>query len=135
MKSLKIAAAAAIIALSGCAVTTTDAQKSAAHNAGVASANLFNNAVKQTCQTQLANNQYWKAAAATMKTETQAKVVDATCSCVVKKAPEVVNLTEVLNAAINADTRATVAQKIVSHSLKACVTDTLNNKLDTLLKP
>lgn len=113
--------------LASCASTPESNQKSSAN----LTTSLIQHAVKQTCQTQLTNHQYWKIATMKLSSESQAKIAETACGCVADKAPEAISLTELTTAAINPNARAEVAQKIVRHSLRPCMLETVN----TLIVP
>ncbi|OAV24725.1 putative lipoprotein [Moraxella catarrhalis] len=113
--------------LASCASTPESNQKSSAN----LTTSLIQHAVKQTCQTQLTNHQYWKIATMKLSSESQAKIAETACGCVADKAPEAISLTELTTAAINPNARAEVAQKIVRHSLRPCMLETVN----TLIMP
>lgn len=128
MKILYIAATLmTAFTLASCASTPESNQKSSAN----LTTSLIQHAVKQTCQTQLTNHQYWKIATMKLSSESQAKIAETACGCVADKAPEAVSLTELTTAAINPNARAEVAQKIVRHSLRPCMLETVN----TLIMP
>lgn len=113
--------------LASCASTPESNQKSSAN----LTTSLIQHAVKQTCQTQLTNHQYWKIATMKLSSESQAKIAETACGCVADKAPEAISLTELTTAAINPNARTEVAQKIVRHSLRPCMLETVN----TLIMP
>lgn len=128
MKILYIAATLmTAFTLASCASTPESNQKSSAN----LTTSLIQHAVKQTCQTQLTNHQYWKIATMKLSSESQAKIAETACGCVADKAPEAISLTELTTAAINPNARAEVAQKIVRHSLRPCMLETVN----TLIMP
>lgn len=128
MKILYIAATLmTAFTLASCASTPESNQKSSAN----LTTSLIQHAVKQTCQTQLTNHQYWKIATMKLSSESQAKISETACGCVADKAPEAISLTELTTAAINPNARAEVAQKIVRHSLRPCMLETVN----TLIVP
>lgn len=128
MKILYVAATLmTAFTLASCASTPESNQKSSAN----LTTSLIQHAVKQTCQTQLTNHQYWKIATMKLSSESQAKISETACGCVADKAPEAISLTELTTAAINPNARAEVAQKIVRHSLRPCMLETVN----TLIMP
>lgn len=128
MKILYIAATLmTAFTLASCASTPESNQKSSAN----LTTSLIQHAVKQTCQTQLTNHQYWKIATMKLSSESQAKIAETACGCVADKAPEAISLTELTTAAINPNARTEVAQKIVRHSLRPCMLETVN----TLIMP
>ena len=114
--------------LASCASTPESSQKNSSANL---TTSLIQHAVKQTCQTQLTNHQYWKIATMKLSSESQAKIAETACGCVADKAPEAISLTELTTAAINPNARTEVAQKIVRHSLRPCMLETVN----TLIMP
>ena len=123
MKILYVAATLmTTFTLASCASTPESSQKSSAN----LTTSLIQHAVKQTCQTQLTNHQYWKIATMKLSSESKAKISQTACGCVADKAPEAVSLTELTTAAINPNARAEVAQKIVRHSLRPCMLETVN---------
>lgn len=129
MKILYIAATLmTAFTLASCASTPESSQKNSSANL---TTSLIQHAVKQTCQTQLTNHQYWKIATMKLSSESQAKIAETACGCVADKAPEAISLTELTTAAINPNARAEVAQKIVRHSLRPCMLETVN----TLIMP
>lgn len=128
MKILYVAATLmTAFTLASCASTPESSQKSSAN----LTTSLIQHAVKQTCQTQLTNHQYWKIATMKLSSESQAKISETACGCVADKAPEAISLTELTTAAINPNARTEVAQKIVRHSLRPCMLETVN----TLIMP
>ncbi|OAV15890.1 hypothetical protein [Moraxella catarrhalis] len=128
MKILYIAATLmTAFTLASCASTPESNQKSSAN----LTTSLIQHAVKQTCQTQLTNHQYWKIATMKLSSESKAKIAETACGCVADKAPEAISLTELTTAAINPNARTEVAQKIVRHSLRPCMLETVN----TLIMP
>lgn len=129
MKILYVAATLmTTFTLASCASTPESNQKNSSANL---TTSLIQHAVKQTCQTQLTNHQYWKIATMKLSSESQAKIAETACGCVADKAPEAISLTELTTAAINPNARAEVAQKIVRHSLRPCMLETVN----TLIMP
>lgn len=128
MKILYVAATLmTAFTLASCASTPESNQKSSAN----LTTSLIKHAVKQTCQTQLTDHQYWKIATMKLSSESQAKIAETACGCVADKAPEAISLTELTTAAINPNARTEVAQKIVRHSLRPCMLETVN----TLIMP
>ena len=128
MKILYVAATLmTAFTLASCASTPESNQKSSAN----LTTSLIQHAVKQTCQTQLTNHQYWKIATMKLSSESQAKIAETACGSVADKAPEAISLTELTTAAINPNARTEVAQKIVRHSLRPCMLETVN----TLIMP
>lgn len=114
------------LGLASCAATDGNQSSDAATGIGM---NILKTAVKQTCQTQLVNHQYWKVATVAMSEQSKAKISDTACGCVADKAPESVSMTELATAAINPSARAQITQKIVANSLQACAVETLNSFL------
>lgn len=120
MKKSLIAIAALMMV--GCA---TDGSQTATNTATNLGMNVFQTAVKQKCQSELVNHQYWKIASLAMTEQTQSKVSENICSCVSEKAPQTVTLTEVATAAIDPTARTQVVSKAVVGSLQACMADYL----------
>ncbi len=109
--------------MTGCA---TSGSQTATNTAAGIGMNVFQTAVKQKCQSELVNHQYWKIASLAMSEQTQSKVSDNVCSCVSEKAPQTVSLTEVATAAIDPTARTQVVSKAVVGSLQACMADYLS---------
>lgn len=89
--------------------------------------NILKTSIKQTCQTQLTNHQYWKLATVAMSEQSKANISNTACGYVADKAPESVSMTELATAAIDPSARTQIAQKIVVNSLQTCVVETLNS--------
>lgn len=124
MNMLKIIPALMIaIVLSSCA-STQDTQNSAAANIGMG---ILKTTIKQACQTQLTNHQYWKIATVAMSEQAKDKISDTACGCVAEKAPESTSISELATAAIDPNARKQIAQKIIINSLQACTVQTLNS--------
>lgn len=125
MKSLKIfSALIAAATLASCAATDGTQSTDAATSIGM---NILKTSIKQTCQTQLTNHQYWKLATVAMSEQSKANISNTACGCVADKAPESVSMTELATAAIDPSARMQIAQKIVVNSLQTCVAETLNS--------
>ncbi len=125
MKSLKIfSALIAAATLASCAATDGSQSTDAATSIGM---NILKTSIKQTCQTQLTNHQYWKLATVAMSEQSKANISNTACGCVADKAPESVSMTELATAAIDPNARTQIAQKIVVNSLQTCVAETLNS--------
>lgn len=109
--------------MTGCA---TSGSQTATNTAAGIGMNVFQTAVKQKCQNELVNHQYWKIASLAMSEQMQSKVSDNVCSCVSEKGPQTVSLTEVATAAIDPTARTQVVSKAVVGSLQACMADYLS---------
>lgn len=83
--------------------------------------------IQAKCVSELENNTYWKVGSKlltdTKKNELQTEV----CSCVGEKATTSVTATELLTAALDKTSQATLAAKVVTSTLNACVVDVLKN--------
>lgn len=108
------------VILSGCAGMGLNEHGSSATQIGTA---LFQTAVKQKCQSEIKNNQYYKVASVIMTNEQQNKITDSVCGCVSEKAPQSMTMTELATAAIDSSARTRIVTKAVSNTLQACVSE------------
>nr|WP_153389412.1 hypothetical protein [Acinetobacter wanghuae] len=115
-----------LLALTGCAATGTT-QGTAANTTNNLAMMAIKVGVQAKCVTELNNNTYWKTGSKllteTQKTELQTEV----CSCVGEKATTSVTPTDLIVAAMDKTTQATLITKVVTSTLNACVVDTLKN--------
>ncbi len=126
MKKLIAVVVPMFLALTGCAATGTT-QGTAANTSNNLAMIAIKVGVQAKCVTELKNNTYWKTGSKllteTQKTELQTEV----CSCVGEKATTSVTPTDLIVAAMDKTTQATLITKVVTSTLNACVVDTLKN--------
>lgn len=84
--------------------------------------------VQAKCASEINNNTYWKTGSKLL-TETQATELQTeVCSCVADKATSSVSAADLVVAAMdNKSSQATLATRVVSSTLNACVVETLKN--------
>lgn len=123
MKKIGYGFVVVAIVLAGCA-STNDVVGTAS---GVVS--LFQAAVKQRCESEIISHQYYNLASVMMtdeqKTSVMDETLDKTCSCVAKKAPESVTMTEIATAAIDDNQRPVIVAKAVTTALQSCLVDSV----------
>lgn len=122
MKKLIACLAPLTLALTACvanpennAVTTGNSIAMAAIKVGV----------QAKCVTEIEKNTYWKTASKVLSNTQQQELQTEVCSCVGEKATTSVTAADLLVAAMDKTTQATLATKIVSSTLNACVVETL----------
>ena len=83
--------------------------------------------VQAKCATELNNNSYWKTGSKLLS-ETQASELQTeVCSCVADKATSSVSAADMIVAAMDKTSQATLVTKVVTSTLNACVVETLKN--------
>lgn len=130
MKKLIAALVPLTLALTAC-VTDTTGTTSGSTTASSLGGGLATMAIKvgvqAKCATELTNNTYWKTGSKLL-TETQASELQTeVCSCVADKATTSVTAAELVTAALDKTSQATLITRVVTSSLNACVVETLKN--------
>ena len=114
------------LALSACVATGTDTTPSTGPSMG---SNLAMAAVKigvqAKCVTELNNNTYWKTGSKLLTESKKNELQTEVCSCVGEKATTSISAADLLVAALDKTSQATLASRVVASSLNACVIDTL----------
>jgi hypothetical protein len=80
--------------------------------------------VQAKCVTELNNNAYWKTASKVLTESKKSELQTEVCSCVGEKATTSVTATELVVAAMDKTSQATLANKVVTSTLNACVVET-----------
>ena len=83
--------------------------------------------VQAKCVTEINNNTYWKTASKLMTETQQTELQNEVCSCVAEKATTSVTAADLVIAAMDKTSQATLVTKVVSSTLNACVVETLKN--------
>lgn len=83
--------------------------------------------VQAKCATEINNNAYWKTGSKLLTAEQSTQLQTEVCSCVADKATSTVTAADLVTAALDKTTQATLATKVVANSLNACVVDALQN--------
>lgn len=130
MKKLIAALVPLTLALTAC-VTDTTGTTSGTGTASSLGGGLATMAIKvgvqAKCATELNNNTYWKTGSKLL-TETQASELQTeVCSCVADKATTTVTAADMVTAALDKTSQASLITRVVTSSLNACVVETLKN--------
>lgn len=81
--------------------------------------------VQAKCVSELSNNTYWKTGSKLLTESKKNELQTEVCSCVGEKATTSVTAADLVVAAMDKTSQATLASRIVANSLNACVIDTL----------
>lgn len=109
--------------LTGCATTGEPNTANAIGTVTDIGTGIFQTAVKQKCQTEITNNQYYKLASVIMTDEQKTNITNKACGCVSEKAPQSVTMSELATAVIDTTSRPKIVAKAVSNTLQACVSE------------
>lgn len=128
MKKLIAAIVPLAFILTACVTDTTGtASTGAASMGGGLAMAAVKIGVQAKCQTEINNNSYWKTGSKLL-TETQASDLQTeVCSCVADKATTSVSAADMIVAAMDKTSQATLVNKVVTSTLNACVVETLKN--------
>lgn len=83
--------------------------------------------VQAKCVTELENNAYWKTGSKLLTDAKKQELQTEVCSCVGEKATTSVTATDLIIAAMDKTQQASLASKVVTSTLNACVVETLQN--------
>lgn len=111
-----------LFALNACVVTDPQSPAGTAQQLGVAGLKV---AVNVKCLNEINNLPAWKTATRYMTTEQRNDIQTNVCTCVSNKAPNSVTAIELATVAIDPSARTTIANQVVSQTINACVTETL----------
>ncbi|WP_122901900.1 hypothetical protein [Acinetobacter sp. B51(2017)] len=129
MKKLVAVFAPLTLALTAC--VATDSTSTTATSTTVGAQQLAMAAVKvgvqAKCVTELENNTYWKTGSKLLTDAKKQELQTEVCSCVGEKATTSVTATELLIAAMDKTQQASIASKVVTSTLNACVVETIQN--------
>lgn len=127
MKKLIAVLAPLTLALTACVSTTGTTTGTAATTTNSLAMMAVKVGVQAKCVTELNNNTYWKTGSKLL-TETQKQELQTeVCSCVGEKATTSVTAADLVVAAMDKTSQATLISKVVTSTLNACVVDTLKN--------
>jgi len=124
VKKLAAVLAPMVLMLSACVTTDGTTGPTAANGLALAAVKV---GVQAKCVTEINNNTYWKTASKLMTQTQQSELQTEVCSCVADKATTSVTAADLVVAAMDKTTQATLAAKVVANSLNACVVETLKN--------
>lgn len=81
--------------------------------------------VQAKCATELNNNSYWKTGSKLLTQSQAAELQTEVCSCVADKATTSVSAADMIVAAMDKTSQATLITRVVTSTLNACVVETL----------
>ncbi|HAA07432.1 MAG TPA: hypothetical protein DCD99_09920 [Acinetobacter schindleri] len=124
MKKLAAVLAPMAFVLTACVTTDGTTGSTAANGLAMAAVKV---GVQAKCVTEINNNTYWKTASKLMTETQQTELQNEVCSCVAEKATTSVTAADLVIAAMDKTSQATLVTKVVSSTLNACVVETLKN--------
>ncbi|ATO20081.1 hypothetical protein BS636_10640 [Acinetobacter sp. LoGeW2-3] len=127
MKKLAAVLAPMAFVLTACVTTDGTTGSTAASTANGLAMAAVKVGVQAKCVTEINNNTYWKTASKIMTQTQQSELQTEVCSCVAEKATTSVTAADLVVAAMDKTTQATLAAKVVANSLNACVVEVLKN--------
>lgn len=83
--------------------------------------------VQAKCVTEINNNTYWKTGSKLLTESKKQELETEVCSCVGEKATTSVTATDLVVAAMDKTSQATLVNKLVTTTLNACVVEVLKN--------
>lgn len=122
MKKLLCVLAPLTLALTACVSTsgTTNTTATAGNSLAMAAVKV---GIQAKCITELNSNSYWKTGAKLLTDSQKQALQTEVCSCVGEKATTSVTAAEVLVAAMDKTSQASLASKVVTQTLNACVVE------------
>lgn len=127
MKKLIAVVVPMILALTGCAATGTTSGTAATTTTNSLAMMAVKVGVQAKCVTELDKNTYWKTGSKLLTETKKQELETEVCSCVGEKATTSVTATDLVVAAMDKTTQATLISKVVTSTLNACVVETLKN--------
>lgn len=127
MKKLALVLAPMAFVLTACVTTDGTTGSTAATTANGLAMTAVKVGVQAKCVTEINNNTYWKTASKLMTENQQTELQNEVCSCVAEKATTSVTAADLVVAAMDKTSQATLVTKVVSSTLNACVVETLKN--------
>lgn len=82
-------------------------------------------AVQAKCVNEINNNTYWKTGSKILSATKKQELETEVCSCVGENATKNVTAADLVVAAMDKTSQATLVSKLVANTLNACVVDTL----------
>ena len=111
----------ASFALAGCTATGENTNTSTAiGTANDIGMNVLKAAIDNQCRSQLTKLPAWRIASVAMTEGQEEAVQSKVCGCVSEQAPKQVTITELGNAAMDAEYRGKLVTKVVAKSLQTC---------------
>lgn len=129
MKKLLAVLAPLAFALTACATVdgTTGAGSTTASTGNSLAMMAVKVGVQAKCVTEINNNTYWKTGSKLLTESKKQELETEVCSCVGEKATTSVTATDLLVAAMDKTSQATLVNKLVTTTLNACVVEVLKN--------
>jgi hypothetical protein len=127
VKKLLAVLAPLVFALTAC-VTVDGTTGSTTANTGNSLAMMaVKVGVQAKCVTEINNNTYWKTGSKLLTESKKQELETEVCSCVGEKATTSVTATDLVVAAMDKTSQATLVNKLVTTTLNACVVEVLKN--------
>lgn len=127
MKKLLAVFAPMALALTSCATVdgTTSTGSTAANTGNSLAMMAVKVGVEAKCVNEINNNTYWKTGSKLLTESQKQELQTEVCSCVGEKATTSVTATDLVVAAMDKTSQATLVNKLVTTTLNACVVDVL----------
>lgn len=122
MKKLLLALAPLSLALTACVTTPTNTTNTTNGNSLAVAA--IKVGVQAKCIVEVNNNSYWNSASKLLTAAQKQELQTQVCGCVGEKATSSVSAAEVLVAAMDKTSQASLISKVVTNTLNACVIET-----------
>ena len=126
MKKLLAVFAPMALALTACATVDGTTGTGSTANTGNSLATMaVKVGVEAKCVSEINNNTYWKTGSKLLTESQKQELQTEVCSCVGEKATTSVTATDLVVAAMDKTSQATLVNKLVTTTLNACVVDVL----------
>ena len=133
MKKLIAVLAPLSFALTACVATTgtttnsTTGTSTSAPTVNAVALAAVKVGVQAKCITELNNNTYWQTGSKILTESKKQQMQTEVCSCVGEKATSTTSAADLLVAALDKTSQATLINRVVTSTLNACVIETLKN--------
>ncbi|RFS29274.1 hypothetical protein D7V64_11915 [Acinetobacter cumulans] len=127
MKKLLAVLAPLAFALTACATVDGTTGSTTANTGNSLAMMAVKVGVQAKCVTEINNNTYWKTGSKLLTESKKQELETEVCSCVGEKATTSVTATDLVVAAMDKTSQATLVNKLVTTTLNACVVEVLKN--------
>ena len=127
MKKLLAVLAPLVFALTACATVDGTTGSTTANTGNSLAMMAVKVGVQAKCVTEINNNTYWKTGSKLLTESKKQELETEVCSCVGEKATTSVTATDLVVAAMDKTSQATLVNKLVTTTLNACVVEVLKN--------
>ena len=127
MKKLLAVLAPLAFALTACATVDGTTGSTTANTGNSLAKMAVKVGVQAKCVTEINNNTYWKTGSKLLTESKKQELETEVCSCVGEKATTSVTATDLVVAAMDKTSQATLVNKLVTTTLNACVVEVLKN--------